>query len=91
MERGYKFGLEDYRNDLDLRGIIAMLGLDAEVSDLDHRFEALLIDRDKRFGKARPPSPSGTSDILAMLARSSWKILRVKDLAPNIPISIDIR
>ena len=28
VERGYKFGLEDYRNDLDLRGIIAMLGLD---------------------------------------------------------------
>ena len=22
VERGYKFGLEDYRNDLDLRGII---------------------------------------------------------------------
>ncbi len=31
VERGYRFGLEDYRNDLDLRGIIAMLGLDAEV------------------------------------------------------------
>ncbi len=40
VERGYRFGLEDYRNDLDLRGIIAMLGLDAEVADLDRRFEA---------------------------------------------------
>ena len=29
VERGYKFGLEDYRNDLDLRGIISMLGMDA--------------------------------------------------------------
>jgi hypothetical protein len=48
VERGYKFGLEDYRNDLDLRGIIAMLGLDQEVSDLDRRFEALLTNRDQR-------------------------------------------
>ncbi len=39
VERGYRFGLEDYRNDLDLRGIIAMLGLDAEVGELDRRFE----------------------------------------------------
>ncbi len=33
VERGYRYGLEDYRNDLDLRGIIAMLGLDAEVAE----------------------------------------------------------
>src|SRR5271170_2993190 len=48
VERGYRFGLEDYRNDLDLRGIIAMLGLDAEVAGLDQRFEALRTERDKR-------------------------------------------
>src|SRR5580658_6714326 len=42
VERGYKLGLEDYRNDLDLRGIISMLGMDQEVSELDKRFEALL-------------------------------------------------
>jgi hypothetical protein len=41
-------GLEDYRNDLDLRGIIAMLGLDAEVHEFDRRFEAMLTDREKR-------------------------------------------
>src|ERR1700734_2301885 len=49
VEHGYKLSLEDYRNDLDLRGIIAMLGLDAEVAELDRRFETLLIDRDKRI------------------------------------------
>ena len=49
VERGYKFGLEDYRNDLDLRGIISMLGMDEEVSELDRRFEALLIEREKRI------------------------------------------
>jgi hypothetical protein len=57
VERGYRFGLEDYRNDLDLRGIIAMLGLDAEVSDLDRRFEALLNHRDKRVWESSAADP----------------------------------
>lgn len=48
VERGYKFGLEDYRNDLDLRGLIALLGLDSQVAELDVRFYAKLVDRDKR-------------------------------------------
>jgi hypothetical protein len=57
VERGYKFGLEDYRNDLDLRGIIAMLGLDSEVADLDRRFQALLIHRDKRVWESSAADP----------------------------------
>jgi hypothetical protein len=57
VEHGYKFGLEDYRNDLDLRGIIAMLELDAEVAELDRRFEALLIDRDKRIWETSAADP----------------------------------
>ncbi len=57
VERGYKFGLEDYRNDLDLRGIIAMLGLDAQVQDLDQRLEALLVDRDKRVWESSGADP----------------------------------
>lgn len=57
VERGYRFGLEDYRNDLDLRGIIAMLGLDAEVSDLDRRFEALLIHRETRVWETSAADP----------------------------------
>jgi len=57
VERGYRFGLEDYRNDLDLRGIIAMLGLDAEVSDLDRRFQALLTHRDKRVWESSASDP----------------------------------
>lgn len=48
VERGYRFGLEDYRNDLDLRGLIRLLGLDGEVTALDGRFYAKLVDRDKR-------------------------------------------
>ncbi len=57
VERGYKFGLEDYRNDLDLRGIIAMLGLDDEVRDLDSRLEALLVSRDKRVWESSSGDP----------------------------------
>jgi hypothetical protein len=56
-EHGYKFGLEDYRNDLDLRGIIAMLGLDSQVVELDQRFEALLTDRDKRIWETSAADP----------------------------------
>lgn len=48
VERGYRFGLEDYRNDLDLRGLIALLGLDADVADLDSRFSSKLTARDQR-------------------------------------------
>jgi hypothetical protein len=57
VERGYRFGLEDYRNDLDLRGIIAMLGLDSEVADLDRRFQALLTHRDKRVWESTAAAP----------------------------------
>ncbi len=57
VERGYKLGLEDYRNDLDLRGIIAMLSLDDEVCDLDQRFEAMLIDREKRVWESSAANP----------------------------------
>ncbi|MGH9719885.1 MAG: hypothetical protein ACRD8O_06705 [Bryobacteraceae bacterium] len=48
VERGYELGLEDYRNDLDVRGIIALAGLSSEVADLDARFLAQLTARDRR-------------------------------------------
>jgi hypothetical protein len=57
VERGYKFGLEDYRNDLDLRGIIAMLDMDEEVRELDMRLEALLIEREKRIWESSGTNP----------------------------------
>ena len=48
VERGYKLGLEDYRNDLDLRAIIALAGIEADVQDLDRKFEATLTAREVR-------------------------------------------
>jgi hypothetical protein len=57
VEKGYKRGLEDYRNDLDLRGIIALVGLDAEVQDADTRLEAMLIARDQRVWESGDGNP----------------------------------
>jgi hypothetical protein len=48
VERGYEFGLEDYRNDLDIRGVIQLVGADDEVADEDERFRAMLRDTDRR-------------------------------------------
>jgi hypothetical protein len=42
VAKGYKLGLEDYRNDLDLRGIISMAGIENDVADADQRLRALL-------------------------------------------------
>ena len=42
VEKGYPLGLEDYRNDLDIRSLIAFTGIDREVSGEDNRFRKLL-------------------------------------------------
>jgi len=57
VERGYRFGLEDYRNDLDVRGILALLSLDQEVADYDARLEPLLTAREHRVWESAPGDP----------------------------------
>ncbi|MGH9665057.1 MAG: hypothetical protein ACRD9L_11590 [Bryobacteraceae bacterium] len=57
VERGYPFGLEDYRNDLDLRGIIALIGFDDRVRALDERFKKLLTVRDQRIWESTAGDP----------------------------------
>jgi len=57
VEKGYKLGLEDYRNDLDLRGIIALAGLGDEVKETDAQFEKLLTARDKRVWESLAEAP----------------------------------
>jgi hypothetical protein len=43
VERGYSLGLEDYRNDLDVRAILSLAGgEDAEVRTLDERLKKML-------------------------------------------------
>ena len=48
VEEGYRFGLEDYRNDLDLRGVIALAGHADAVRDADERLHAMLTATDRR-------------------------------------------
>ncbi len=49
VERGYPLGIESYRNDLDVRGIIALAGAeDEEVFALDARLRAMLTGTDVR-------------------------------------------
>ena len=62
VQRGYKLGLEDYRNDLDLRGIIATLGIDkgesaAEIREADELFASLLIQTDRRIWESSAGNP----------------------------------
>ena len=57
VERGYRFGLEDYRNDLDIRGILRLLQLDEQVADSDARFEQMLTACDCRVWESAPGDP----------------------------------
>ncbi|MGA8599571.1 MAG: hypothetical protein WB676_33025 [Bryobacteraceae bacterium] len=50
VEQGYRYCLDEYRHDLDLRGAIATAGLDhePEVQQADERLRALLTGTDER-------------------------------------------
>jgi hypothetical protein len=55
VERGYSLGIEDYRNDLDVRGIIALAKADdAEVLALDARLQKLLTAANVRVWESGP-------------------------------------
>ena len=58
VERGYSLGLEDYRNDLDVRAILAQAGAeDAEIFVLDERLKKLLVGCEKRVWESSPGEP----------------------------------
>jgi hypothetical protein len=58
VERGYRLGIEDYRNDLDIRGILRLAEAeDAEVLALDARLAALLTDTSVRVWESAPGDP----------------------------------
>jgi hypothetical protein len=57
VESGYAYSLHDYRNDLDIRGLIHMFGLDAEVGDEDQRLNAMLTARDHRVWESGTGEP----------------------------------
>ena len=58
VERGYRLGLEDYRNDLDIRAILSQADAeDEEILALDERFKKLLTARDRRVWESAPGDP----------------------------------
>lgn len=58
VERGYSLGLEDYRNDLDVRAILAVANAeDDEVLALDERLKKLLIACDTRVWESAQGEP----------------------------------
>jgi hypothetical protein len=58
-ERGYSLGLEDYRNDLDVRAILRLAGAesDPELAELDGRLKAVLTDTGCRVWESAPGNP----------------------------------
>jgi hypothetical protein len=57
VEAGYRYGLQEYRHDLDLRGAIALLELDSQVAAADERFSALLTNTDVRVWESGGDAP----------------------------------
>jgi hypothetical protein len=57
VERGYEFGLEDYRRDLDLRGIIELIGAAEAVCEADARFRAMLTATEVRVWESGGADP----------------------------------
>jgi hypothetical protein len=61
--RGYALGLEDYRNDLDIRAILRLAGVEvdpevtAEIAELDRRLKALLVATELRVWESAPDDP----------------------------------
>ena len=57
VESGYGYGLHDYRNDLDIRGLLALFELNDDVVDEDQRLNAMLVDRDARVWESGAGDP----------------------------------
>jgi len=58
VEHGYRLGLEDYRNDLDIRGILELAGaVNEEVTALDERLRSLLAPAKRRVWESAPGDP----------------------------------
>jgi hypothetical protein len=59
VEQGYRYGLDDYRHDLEVRAAIEMLGLDVDavVEEADTRLRGLLTATDARVWESSGGNP----------------------------------
>ena len=54
VERGYEYNLHNYRNDLDIRGLLRLFELDADVVEADERLGEMLTGRAARVWESGP-------------------------------------
>ena len=73
VQHGYKLGLEDYRNDLDLRAVIALAGLESQAQRTTNGCAASLLPSTSASGKALPEIRSGISVIPATRPEICWQ------------------
>ena len=57
VRHGYRLGLEDYRNDLDIRAIIRMVDLDREVQAEDELLQQALTAKETRIWESMEGAP----------------------------------
>jgi hypothetical protein len=72
VEAGYPFGLEDYRNDLDIRTLIGLAGLDSAVEAEDAHFREKLTDTGRAIWSSDVP---GAFWVLGYPANASGDLL----------------
>jgi hypothetical protein len=83
VERGYSLGLEDYRNDLDVRAIIALAGLeDDTIRGLDERFRKLLTAPEIRVWESAAGDPFWDFGYPANAGQDLLSGLREEELIP---------
>ena len=83
VEQGYTFRLDDYRHDLDIRGVIETAGLADEVRTEDERLEEMLVHRQLRVWESMPGDPFWDFGIPKNAGRELMRSLKAEGLEPT--------
>ena len=87
-EAGYSFGLDDYRNDLDLRSLIALTQLDAAALEDDARFRRLLTQTHLEVWSSDEPQAWWTRGYPANSGPDLLADLRTAGIVQHFPATI---
>ena len=83
VEKGYSYRLDDYRRDLDIRGVIETAGLSDQVQAEDARLEQMLIYRDLRVWESMPGNPFWDFGIPKNAGRELLRSLKSEGFEPD--------
>ena len=83
VEKGYSYRLDDYRHDLDIRGVIETAGLSELVQAEDERLEAMLVYRDLRVWESMPGNPFWDFGIPKNAGRELVRSLKAEGFEPE--------